>query len=223
MLFGSGDPSALDLTADDVKRQGDRNLIPRFFRETRGKPDGSFEDIEMIEILVPGDSKSGPVLLVDDRVKRRFPDAYRNWKAGLAESIQGTPLQLLTGEGSELYRFKAMNIHTVEAMAALNDGQIEALGMGGRALRDRAKRIIADRDTIREQQDKDDKDRRIATLERQIQEMLARQNKPSDAAAIEAAVRASDQPPVSGIPEGAAAVTSDRPRPRLPKAEGVRQ
>ncbi len=215
MGIGGYDASTLErVTSDDVARQGNRGLIPRFFKETRGRADGTFVEVEMVEILVPGDAKSGPVRMVDDGVKKRFADAYRNWKAGLAENIQGTPIELLVGTGTVMHQYKAMNLHTVEALAEVHDGILDHMGTGGRELRDRARRVLASAKTIREQQDADDKDRRIADLEKALAEMRGIMISPkSTGAAIEAALN----PPVPAdkVPEGAQPVVGERPPPRV--------
>lgn len=203
------------LSADDVARQEQRGLIPRFFIETRGRQDGSFFDVEMVEILVPGDAKSGPVKIVDDGVKKRFSDAYKNWKAGLSQNIiEGTPLELLVGTGSVLYTFKAMNIHTVEALSGVTDGNLDTMGLGGREMRDRAKRFVESQKTVRQLQDEEDKDRRIVSLEKQIAELAAGMRAP------EAAIIAHErtlQAPVdeNRPPEGSRPVVGDRPPPRV--------
>lgn len=218
MYVGTGGFDATTLqrmTADDVARQESRGLIPRFFIETRGRENGTFFDIEMVEILVPGDAKSGPIRIVDVAVMKRFADQYKNWKAGLSQNVQGTPIELMVGNGSAMHQFKANNLHTVEQLAAVTDGALDHLGTGARELRDRAQRIIASQKTIREQQDADDDKRRIASLEKEIQEMRALMRAPEAAIVTHERMQPAPVPLNGDVPEGAAPVTSDRPQPRI--------
>lgn len=203
------------MTADDVARQESRGLIPRFFVETRGRDNGTFFDIEMVEILVPGDAKSGPIRIVDDGVKKRFADQYRNWKAGLSQNVQGTPIELMVGTGSAMHQFKANNLHTVEQLAAVTDGALDHLGTGARELRDRAQRIIASQKTIREQQDADDDKRRIASLEKQIEEMKILMRAPEAAIVTHERMQPAPVASLTEVPEGATLVAADRPQPRI--------
>lgn len=218
MYVGTGgfDATTLQrLSADDVARQESRGLIPRFFIETRGRDNGTFFDVEMVEILVPGDAKSGPIRLVDDGVRKRFADQYRNWKAGLSQNVQGTPIELIVGSGSVMHMFKANNIHTVEQLAAVSDGALDHLGTGARELRDRAQRIIVNQKTIREQQDADDDKRRIASLEKQLEELQARVRAPESNIVAHERTLPSPVPANGEVPEGATLVAADRPQPRI--------
>lgn len=68
-----------------------------------------------------------------------FPEQYRRFKAGEAQVQSGTPLAelpfLTQGKRLEL---KALNIHTAEALAALDGKPLKMLGQGGRDLKDQA-------------------------------------------------------------------------------------
>ena len=208
------------LSPDDVARQESRGLIPRFFVETRGRNDGTFFDVEMVEILVPGDAKSGPVRMVDESVKKRFAAAYRDWKAGIDQSTTGTPIQLLVGTTSVYHQLKAINIHTVEQLASQSEMFIDRFGLGGRELVERAKRVLVNQKTVRELQDAEDKDRRIASLEKQIADLAAGMREPRPA--IVAYEEGLPSPVSEKPPEGSQLVT-ERPPPRrgaIPHKEG---
>lgn len=105
----------------------------------QGRP--IFEDVEYITVTIPGDKYS----IVDKRVqehhRREYFREYQAWKAGEDQDrASGTLLSEWPGvtraQVEELAYFK---IRTVEALAATSDGNLEALGMNGRALRQKAR------------------------------------------------------------------------------------
>ncbi|MCD0415688.1 hypothetical protein LOC51_00540 [Rubrivivax sp. JA1024] len=72
-----------------------------------------------------------------------FPEQYRRFKAGEAQVQSGTPLAelpfLTQGKRLEL---KALNIHTSEALAALDGKPLKMLGQGGRDLKNQAQAYL---------------------------------------------------------------------------------
>lgn len=68
-----------------------------------------------------------------------FQDGHSEWKAGRDLPINGTPIRnwpvLTTGEVKALVNAKIL---TVEDLAAANEAMIQMLGMGGRALKQKA-------------------------------------------------------------------------------------
>lgn len=123
--------------------------IPQFFTEAvklewksqqEGRP--IFEDREFVRILIPGDRRSMAVEPVRDEHRQRWPREYEAFKAGLEPPLEGTPLgewpvsMMTPARVQELLHF---NIRTVEQLAAVNDAQLQNLGMGSRELRERAR------------------------------------------------------------------------------------
>src|SRR5262245_44092648 len=98
-----------------------------------------YNDVLYVKIITPGENKTvflGPATADH---KRRFPLAYRVYQDGEGAHLKGTPLAhwpIMTR--GQVLSFKALGIHTVEAMAAVNDDNLDALGYGGRELRTRA-------------------------------------------------------------------------------------
>lgn len=211
----SGQGEGIDLTPmsqDDLKRQPSRNLIPRFFKETVGGPGGSFIEREMVEILIPGDAKSGPVHKVDANIKGRFPLQYRAWHAGTQEALTGMPLELVVGTGPIYHHLKSLNIFSVEQLAGIADGFLTELGTGGRDLRERAKRILEVKAQAAAVKKEEDKDREIQELKDALKaqgailaQLTAKSGKGSRAAKAE-------EPEEVRVPEGAVAVTGNNPR-----------
>lgn len=77
--------------------------------------------------------------LYDEGWARDFALHYKRWKEGQEEILAGTPLVVLKGVGpSQIEQCKIARIHTVEALAQANEGQISLMGMGGRALKQQA-------------------------------------------------------------------------------------
>lgn len=221
LLTGIGEDlnSLQPLSEDDLKRQPSRNLIPRFFKETVGMKDGSFQDIEMVEILVPGDPKNAPIHKVRPEIIKRFPLHYKAWKSGLDQLATGTPLELVV-TGSLLHHLKALNIFSVESLAELNDGQLDQLGTGARQLRERARTILQMKANAASAAKESAKDQEIADLKAMLLkqgEQIAALSKggKSKKAKVETEdedEEESDDAPVSKkVPEGAQRVTADKP------------
>jgi hypothetical protein len=102
-----------------------------------------FRDQEYVRIVTPGERNTVFFQPATDLHKKRFPKAYAAFKAGTVHAEQGTPLEhwpLMT-RGSVM-SFKAIGVHTVDALAAVHDGNIEALGTGGRELREKARAFL---------------------------------------------------------------------------------
>ncbi len=107
--------------------------------KTAGHP--VHDDCAWIRITVPGDKNSyveRPATDVDDR---RFPKSYAALMSATKPSdVEGMPIedwpQVTRGLAETL---RALNIPTVEALAAVNDANITNLGQPGRDLGSRHK------------------------------------------------------------------------------------
>ena len=142
----------LDDTPDfDAGADKHDNARPRFYTkpvqnnfksETEGR--AVFEDKEFVEILVPGDRKTVVDTLVKEEHRRRWPQAYAAFKAGLETPLQGTPLEewpAITRSQVEELRFA--HVRTVEQLAGLGDDALNrTVPMGGFPLREKAKRWL---------------------------------------------------------------------------------
>ncbi|WP_047236942.1 hypothetical protein [Chromobacterium subtsugae] len=139
-------------TIAQVSHGNDTGLYVEFHTEAVHQPFESqqegrpiFSEIPFITILFPGDKTKKvvrPVKLQDDEAGpsdlRRFPNQWAAFKQEMTQHGDGIPLeqwpQISKVEVAEL---KALNIHTVDQLAALADGNLSWLG--GRQLRDRAR------------------------------------------------------------------------------------
>jgi hypothetical protein len=120
----------------------DSAIFPKFFIKPvenhaesakEGRP--IFQDAEYVEIRIAGDKGTVICKKVTSEHKQRWPRQYEQFRAGIEQKMEGTPLsewsKLSASKAAEL---KALNIHTVEALAEITDGNIHRLGMGGRDL-----------------------------------------------------------------------------------------
>jgi hypothetical protein len=161
-----------------------RPIKNAFRSEQEGRP--IFEEREYIKIIVPGDSKTTVDCPVTDEFRGRFEKQYEKFKKGLAQAVEGTPLemwpQMTVGLCAEL---KAMNISTVDQLAALDDSKAQKI-MGSHELRRKAQLFLsaakgeAENNKITaELQKRDDE---IALLKMQIQQILEAQKPKAKAA-----------------------------------------
>ena len=94
-----------------------------------------FDDFVMCQITIPGDKNNTVVKHASDELKERFPKAWAAFEASEEEVGEGTPLEqwpmMTKGRVMEL---KTLHIHTVEALAGINESFMKTLGVNGRRL-----------------------------------------------------------------------------------------
>ena len=113
-----------------------------------------FDDIEVCEVRSPGsrDVKVFPATAMShwqnnpysgEQTKityaERFAHQYRQFKSMAAQTKSGTPLEFVPfmSEGKRA-EMRAMNIYTVEALAAIDGQELKNLGAGGREMKNAA-------------------------------------------------------------------------------------
>jgi hypothetical protein len=144
-----------------MPRDPDENLVVTFryhpeenatLSLKEGRP--IFEDVEQCEIRAPGmkDVKVFPAHFFSHWITdpftggqrqvtyaERFQYQYRQFQAHAAQTKTGTPLDyakfLTPARRAEL---RAMNVYTVEALAAIEGAELKNIGMGGRDLKNQA-------------------------------------------------------------------------------------
>lgn len=111
-----------------------------------------FDDVEMIRFNFAGDTKRVcvfPAHEADCNATRdagyavtyaeAYPEQYRKFRAQEQQMVSGTPISeapfLTEGKRREL---RALNIHSIEALAALDGPSLKSLGMGGREWKNQA-------------------------------------------------------------------------------------
>jgi hypothetical protein len=141
----------MDAPEFDTEYRNRDGAIPRFYMDTRknnfrSEKEGRacFDDVEMVEILIPGDRKTQFCGLVNDQHRRRFAQQYAAFKAGLEAPVEGTPIAELPGlTRAQAEELAFAHVKTIEILANLSDDQLsKAVGMGGFKLREKAQRRL---------------------------------------------------------------------------------
>ena len=177
----------------DPKGQRD-NIIPRFYikglknnflSEQQGKE--VFEDVEYVEMLVPGDKFSEVHERVKDSHKARWPVQYAAFKANQEAPSEGTPLEEWPPMSPGMVmQLKSNKVRTVEQLAALSDSQLgNVLPMGGHSMREKARNWLKQAEGLAPlsdmQQKLDTANAQIAALERQVADLASKkQEKAND-------------------------------------------
>lgn len=137
-----------------------------------------YDDVEMVEIIIPGDNKTQVTSMVRQEHKDRWPRQYEAFKKGLEPAVDGYPIEHWAPvTAAQAANFKAVNVPTVEALAAVSDANLHALGIGARQLRDRAKAWLE------QARDGEPLAKALAELENERAEKLALQTQVADLAA----------------------------------------
>lgn len=134
-----------------VQHGTDAGLYVQFYFEALKDDEASvqagrpiYHDCEFIKIIPVGDKNTVVCEPVTDEHRFRWPQQYAAFKAQQHQPQEGTPLEEwppLTK--SQVLMFKAVNVHTVEQLSNVSDGNLQNLGIGARELREKAKAYIA--------------------------------------------------------------------------------
>ena len=112
---------------EDRHRSDPKAFVRFFIHPTEiGIVDGlmKYKDVEMCEIIVPGNQTNRPVKKVNDIIKRRFGQQYRRWKdSGHGETmLEGTMLSEVTWlTRSQVEELAYIHVRTLEQLAVLGD------------------------------------------------------------------------------------------------------
>ena len=165
-------------------------LLSGYKSEQAGHP--VFDDIEMIRIITPGDSKTIIETKVDETHIRRFGEAYKRFKAGLLNTVSGWALKewpVITASQVKLLDYH--NVKTVEQLSTISDQACNTIGMGIMELRTKAKAALeaakGQAETSAQATRMQRQDEEIASLKAQLEAI--------NAAAIESAKRGPGRPP----------------------------
>lgn len=143
-----------DLTVTPIFKVMNIENIPK--SETAGH--AVMEMQEVVEVRFAGESKYSPVFPANAFWKRegnqvityaeRWSDQYVAFKNGNPQEANGTPLEMLRSYGitpEQLSICRAMKIYSIEALHHLEGQQLKNLQMHGNALKDIARKYMADR------------------------------------------------------------------------------
>jgi hypothetical protein len=114
-------------------------------KNSKGAGRQIYKDVEFVKIAVPGDRNSLYFQPAENSHRNRFPRAHAAFKARESTPLQGTPIEQWAPITRSLaLNLKTAHIDTVEALAAVHDGNIDRIGANGRELREKARAWLAD-------------------------------------------------------------------------------
>jgi len=168
-----------------------------------------FKEVEFVRIRFPGDNKRAPQFRAHERAgmnaetgmeetwAERYPKHYAAFKEDAEYIGDGAPIGSLPGLSvAKVKEFKAVNIHTVQALAGLPDAQIRKLGMGTRDMVEKAKAWLggSEADTVAAQSAE------IADLKAQVAALQAASEPQETIADLKAALKEKTGARVLGNP-----------------------
>lgn len=108
-----------------------KRAIPnRAKSKEEGRP--IYDSKVFITIQHPGDMLNVLERLATDADAREFPAQWRAYQDGQQSMPEGTPLSVLFPDALEVVEnLKHFKLFTVEQLAAVTDGNLQAIGMGG--------------------------------------------------------------------------------------------
>jgi nucleotidyltransferase/DNA polymerase involved in DNA repair len=103
-----------------------------------------FDEREYCKIQVPGEKNSLVFQPATDLDRKKYPNAYAAFKNREAKPVtEGMPIEQWPQVTRSMAKsLRELNIHTVEALAAVHDGNIGKLGHDGRQLRAKAQAFL---------------------------------------------------------------------------------
>jgi hypothetical protein len=119
-------------------------VLPRFYVEAvHNAATGKFENVEFVEIIIPGDNKTVVVHEVQEHHRNRFKNVYKAFQEGRTMADVGTALDKLGGlDPASIATLKYLHIHSIEALAEVGDNVLPNIGMGAREMRERARKYL---------------------------------------------------------------------------------
>lgn len=161
----------------------DDKLIVGFYKKSvlnqaksrdEGKP--HYEGQDFVKIQHPGETLNCVDRPVREDDKRRWPRQWAHYQAGVTQIPDGVPLnQLFPDKPQIVDTMRGYNIHTVEQLSNLSAEAINTVGMGAQDWVNKAKRYMerVEKGINHHQFEQaiNQRDQRIATLERQIAEL----------------------------------------------------
>lgn len=145
-----------------------------FLSEQEKRP--IFQDVDFIRIHTPGNQLNVIDRPVESEDKKRFPIQWARYSNSKEEGEIGTPVSqwpIITASRAE--ELRAVKFFTVEQIANCSDQQIQALGMDGSALREKAKRFLAiskgDADASKAEEELKKRDEVIASMAERMAEL----------------------------------------------------
>ena len=137
-------PIAMPAMAQNFQQGAPRpsDGVPKFFIKAVRYADGSFHNVEYVDIITPGDPKSLPRHKVTDAIRQLYPHQYEAFRRGLEMAPDGWPLEMWSVlNPAQVYHLKSLNIFTVEQLAQIADANLHQIPMG-RTLKNQAQAAL---------------------------------------------------------------------------------
>ena len=97
------------------------------------------EDRDKVRIFIPGDKLTQPHFLATEEYQDKFPKQWKAFQDQQEQNSDKTPLESVNWmDEVTRNRLKSLGIFNIEALAAVSDNNLTAIGNGGRTLRTRA-------------------------------------------------------------------------------------
>lgn len=163
----------------------DDKLIVGFYKRSvlnaaRSRSEGRpiHEGRDFVKIQHPGETLNIVDRPVQDGDQRRWPRQWASYQAGVHQTPDGVPINLLFPSKPEIEStLRGYNIHTVEQLAGLSAQGISTVGMGAQDWVNQAQRYLESArkgvDHHKHQKDLAERDARIAALERNLADVTA--------------------------------------------------
>jgi hypothetical protein len=132
-----------------------------------------------IRIAIPGNDKTLVERPATGNDSERFPRQWMNFQmqTGMIANAENVPGWQLDDwkeiNGDQLRSLKYLRFYTVEQLAGANDAQVQGIGMGGLALREQAKKALADKNAAIVNSAVAERDNEIAELKAQMAQLMA--------------------------------------------------
>lgn len=119
----------------------DKPILNGIKSKEAGRP--IYENVTHVHIQQPGERDFLECPATQEHAER-FPRKWAAFKAQMEQKIEGTLLSVLFPTNPALVEsLKHINILTIEQLGALNDTQIQNIGLGGRQFVDLAQKFLA--------------------------------------------------------------------------------
>ena len=125
-------------------------VVLKIWKDHRPAKNGTaLKEVEFCEYAKKGGGGMTNVMSIS-RIKEAphiwaaIEPAYNAWLKGQEPPMDGIPLDAWPGlTGGQIDHFRLLNVRSVEDVAAADESTLERMGMGARAIRDRARQYIA--------------------------------------------------------------------------------
>jgi hypothetical protein len=172
---------------DNQQSEADKKLLVAFFKDTiknetksiaAGRP--IVDEIDLIKIITPG-SRDSFIGDATEQYQHRFKAQWERYKAGQAQAVSGTPLNMLPWLSvGQIAEFNAVGCQTVEQLVGMPDAMSQKF-MGHHAIKQKALAYLdaatSAAPMLKLQSELDKRDEQIKELQAQMAAVIAASEK----------------------------------------------